>query len=120
MAAFPICSKTPYKDQNLQIQSAIRNNDKRFMYDCDNRPRDSLHKRGKLFTVCSLAESSNINKQLRSLESYFGKLQDNTKLRDSVTSNEVMKVHQRDGELRLKNGLESLDEYLDKLNNGKV
>lgn len=119
MAAFPICSKTPYKDQNLQIQSAIRYNDKRFMYDCDNRPRDSFHKRGKLFTVWCSAESSNINKQLRSLESYFEKLQDNTKLRDSVTSNEV-KVHQRDGELRSKNGLESLDEYLDKLNNGKV
>ena len=185
MAAFPICYKTPYKGQNLQPQSVIRQNDKRFMNDCvkmlssssipgqvcrscypsykvniihtksntreRNAPRCIAHGRGSLhktvteeiLRVCSpesrlsniqgchsnrenlskvlySAESSSIEKQLRSLHSYFGKLQDHTKLRTFESSNKVMQVHNRDGQTRSKNGLESLDEYLGKLNNGKV
>lgn len=175
MAAFPSCYKTPNKDQNLPTQSLTRQNDKRFMYDCDNMlrsmssipgqicrpsnrvnniftksstrdrnaprcmihcsPRDSSHKAAKKVstqgcysrrggnnsTVWCSADSSSIEKQLSSLDSYFAKLQDDAKLGTADTSNEAMAVvHQRDGQSGSKNGLESLDEYLGKLNNGKV
>lgn len=173
MAAFPICYKTPYNDQNLPTQSMTRHNEKRFMFDCDNmlrsfssipshicrschpsykvnniltksnakernapryivHGRDSLHKtvteviqgcyskRENLSTVWCSSESRSIEKQLRSLDSYFGKLQDNAKLCTFDSINKVMQEHHRDGQSRSIIGLESLNEYLGKLNNGKV
>jgi hypothetical protein len=70
--------------------------------------------------MCSL-ESSSVEKKLRTLDSYFGKLQHNTKLHDSDTSEKVIKVHQsNDDQDGSTDELESLDEYLGKLNNGKV
>ncbi|KAK7381104.1 hypothetical protein VNO78_33628 [Psophocarpus tetragonolobus] len=66
---------------------------------------------------CS-AESSSTEKQLRSLDSYFGKLQENTKLRTFDSSHKMIQVHHIDGQARPKSGLESLDEYLGKLNQG--
>ncbi|XP_057445349.1 RHOMBOID-like protein 9, chloroplastic isoform X2 [Lotus japonicus] len=162
MAAFPICYKTRYRDQNLSTQSVIRQSDKRFMLDSDNMlrsfpsniltksntqernaprcivlGRDSLHKtttkarsqdsnlsffqgchskKKKLSTVWCSGESSSIEKQLRSLDCYFGKLQDNAKLRTFDTSNKVMQLALH--RFRSRNELESLDEYLGKLNNG--
>lgn len=95
MAAFAICYRIPYKKT------------------CTVFGRDSLHKSATKLRVQCSSESSSVKKKLRSLDSYFGKLKHDTKLHDSDTSNEVMKVHQG-------NGLESLDEYLGKLNNGKV
>ncbi|CAK8533243.1 unnamed protein product [Lathyrus sativus] len=93
MAAFALCYRVPYKNTCIVLG------------------RDSLHKSAtKLRVQCSL-ESSSVKKKLRSLDSYFGKLQHDTKLHDSDTFNEVTKVHQG-------NGLEPLDEYLGKLNNG--
>ncbi|KAJ1412771.1 Rhomboid-like superfamily [Sesbania bispinosa] len=177
MAAFPICYKTRYKDQNVPFQSVIRQNEKRFMYDCDNMlrsfssiPGEIFHpsnkvnsiltksntqeryaprcivygrdllpktvakvcspdshlsfiqgyysKRKNLSTVWCSSESSSIEKHLRSLDSYFGKLKNNGKLGTFYKSNKVMQVHNRDDEFRSRIGLESLDEYLGKLNNG--
>lgn len=115
MAAFSICYRTPYKDQNLQTQSVIRQNGKRFMNDCDNMLKAAT----KLRVQC-LSEPKSIENQLRSLDSYFGKIQHDTKLHVSDTSNDVMKVYQRNDQYGSKHGLESLDEYLGKLNNGKV
>ncbi|XP_061364348.1 RHOMBOID-like protein 9, chloroplastic [Gastrolobium bilobum] len=175
MAAFPICYKTPHKDQNLPTQSVIRQNDKRFMYDSDNMLRSTsisgqicrschpsnkvsiiltksitkernthrcmVHGRGSLTKVCSpyshlsfirgcyskrenlstvwdSTESRPIEKQLSSLDSYFRKLQDNEKLNTLDSSNKVLQVHHRDSQSRIENELDSLDEYLGKLNNG--
>ncbi|XP_052111381.1 RHOMBOID-like protein 9, chloroplastic isoform X1 [Arachis duranensis] len=165
MAAFPIGYKTPYKDQNLLRQRAIKHNDKRFMNHhvnmlrsssipgqvsniytkCIAHGRGALHraateeilaaggsldchlsiiqrchsnsKRRNLFKVLFSAESGSIEKQLRSLDSYFGKLHEQTKLHTFDSLNKVAPVHNRDSETRPKNGLESLDEYLSKLNN---
>nr|XP_027187088.1 RHOMBOID-like protein 9, chloroplastic isoform X2 [Cicer arietinum] len=107
MAAFSICYRTPYKDQNLQTQSVIRQNGKRFMNDCDNMLKAAT----KLRVQC-LSEPKSIENQLRSLDSYFGKIQHDTKLHVSDTSNDVMKVYQRNDQYGSKHGLESLDEYL--------
>lgn len=95
MAAFAICYRVPYKNRCIVLG------------------RDSLHKSATKLRVQCSSESSSVKKKLRSLDSYFDKLQHDTKLHDSDKSNEVMKVHQG-------NGLESLDEYLGKLDNGNV
>ncbi|KAL2335289.1 hypothetical protein Fmac_016502 [Flemingia macrophylla] len=68
--------------------------------------------------VRSSAEPSSAEKQLRSLDSYFGKLQDNAKLRAFESSHKVKQMHQIEGQAKSKTGLESLDEYLSKLSNG--
>ncbi|XP_045818184.1 RHOMBOID-like protein 9, chloroplastic [Trifolium pratense] len=100
MAAFSICYRTPYKKTCIVLG------------------RDSLHKAATKFRVHCSSESSSVEKKLRSLDSYFGKLQHNTKLPDSNASNEVLKVHQRNDQDESTHELESLDEYLGKLNNG--
>ncbi|KAL2564339.1 hypothetical protein GLYMA_19G045800v4 [Glycine max] len=178
MAAFPMFYKTPYKDQNLPTQNVMRQNEKRFMYECDNMkrfisstpgqicrssqpwnkvnnvltksntkernvPRSILHgrcslhknvtklcgsdshlslikecysKTENLSRVWCSAGSSSTEKQLRSLDSYFGKLQDNAKLRTFDSSHKVIQLHHIDRQARSKTGLESLEEYLGKLN----
>ncbi|KAL5148822.1 RHOMBOID-like protein 9, chloroplastic [Glycine soja] len=180
MAAFPMFYKTPYKDQNLPTQNIMRQNEKRFMFECDNLHRSissipgqicrscqpwnkvnniltksnikeknvtrsilhdrcSLHKNvtklcgsdshlsliqgcysktENLSRVWCSASSSSTEKQLRSLDSYFGKLQDNAKLSTFDSSHKVIQVHHIDDHARSKTGLESLDEYLGKLNRG--
>ncbi|KAK2420271.1 RHOMBOID protein 9, chloroplastic [Trifolium repens] len=100
MAAFSICYRTPYKKTCIVLG------------------RDSLHKTATKFRVMCSSESSSIEKKLRTLDSYFGKLQHNTKLHDSDTSEKVIKVHQRNDQDGSTDELESLDEYLGKLNNG--
>ncbi|MED6212571.1 hypothetical protein PIB30_084715 [Stylosanthes scabra] len=141
MAAFPIGYKTPYKDQNLLRKRAIiRHNDQRlrFMHgyvsmlrsssihgqDCHLSIIQGCHsnsKRKSLFKALVSAESGSVEKHLRSLDSYFGKLHDQTKLHTFDSWNKVMPpVHNRDGETAPKNGLESLDEYLGKVNNAKL
>ena len=170
MAAFPICYKTRYKDQNLPIQN-VRQNNQRSIYRCvemlrsfpsipshigkscfsyivsDNltksntgrwiAPRCLVYGKGaslnktitEIQTNCSKrdgfstvwysSEHSTNGKQLRSLESYFGKLHGNAKLSPIDSSKKLMLMHHRDGQSRLKGALESLDVYLGKLNNGK-
>ncbi|KAK2366217.1 RHOMBOID protein 9, chloroplastic [Trifolium repens] len=100
MAAFSICYRTPYKKTCIVLG------------------RDSLHKTATKFRVMCSLESSSVEKKLRTLDSYFGKLQHNTKLHDSDTSEKVIKVHQRNDQDGSTDELESLDEYLGKLNNG--
>ncbi|KAK7266773.1 hypothetical protein RIF29_19428 [Crotalaria pallida] len=75
-------------------------------------------KRANLSTVWCSAESSSIKKQLRSLDSYFRKRQDNPKLCTFDSLNKEMQEDRRDGQSRPKTGLASLDEYLVKLNHG--
>lgn len=167
MAAFLMCYKTLYKDQNLPAQNVVKHNEKRLMYECDNMmrtsssipghvcrscqpwnkinnvltksntneknvprctflERGSLHKHvtklcgskiENLHRVRCSAESSSAEKQLRSLDSYFGKLQDNAKLRTFDSSHKLIQVHHIEGATS-KTALESLDEYLSKLNIG--
>lgn len=170
MAAFPICHKIVYKDQNLPIQSITRQNDKKPTYGFGGlilrrshssfavgdlltksntrervTPRCLGHagccfprvcgppgnirfiqgccysEKAKVLSVRCSSEFGTNEKQLRSLDSYFGKLQDDAKLLLSPlsSSDQVMQVCQRKGESVTKNGLKSLDAYLGKLNNGK-
>ncbi|XVF20562.1 hypothetical protein REPUB_Repub12eG0011300 [Reevesia pubescens] len=53
--------------------------------------------------------------QLRSLDSYFRKLQEDAMETSSVSSNKMMELIDRSGESSIKKGLESLDAYLSKL-----
>ncbi|CAL0299124.1 unnamed protein product [Lupinus luteus] len=123
----PIHSHPSYKASNILAKS---NTKERNALRCIVHGRDSLHKtvtkvipgcyskRENISLVQCSTESSSIKKQLRSLDSYFGKRQDNAKSCSFDLSNKVMQEHQIDGHSRPKNGLVSLDEYLGKLNNG--
>ncbi|OIV90157.1 hypothetical protein TanjilG_01611 [Lupinus angustifolius] len=116
-----------YKASNILAKS---NTKERNALRCIVHGKESLHKtvtkvipgcyskRENLSIVQCSTESSSIKKQLRSLDSYFGKRQDNAKSCSFDLSNKVMQAHQIDGQSRPKNGLESLDEYLGKVNNG--
>jgi len=172
MAAFPMFYKMPYKDKNLPAQNAMRQSEKRFLYECykmkrsifmcrsfqpwnkvnnaltksntreRNVPRCTLHdkvslhknvtrlcvsdnqrcysKKENFSRVWCSAGSSSTEKQLRSLDSYFGKLQDNEKLRTFDSSHKVTQVYQTECQTRSETAIESLDEYLGKINHGKV
>ncbi|KAF3443907.1 hypothetical protein FNV43_RR13597 [Rhamnella rubrinervis] len=61
------------------------------------------------------SESSTNEKQLRSLDSYFGKLQEGSNLHPSDSSNNTEELLSRSNQFRSKKGLETLDSYLDKL-----
>lgn len=65
-------------------------------------------------------DSSTSEKQLRSLGSYFGKLQDGTNSVSSNSSNKTEELLSRSSQSRLKKELETLEAYLDKLNKGKM
>ena len=56
--------------------------------------------------------------QLRSLDSYFGKLKEDAKKASSVSSNKTMDLLDRSGESSIKKELKSLDAYLSKLSEG--
>ncbi|KAG2714958.1 hypothetical protein I3760_03G053600 [Carya illinoinensis] len=70
----------------------------------------------KLYIVRYASESVNNEKQLRSLDSYFGKLQDDAKSSPSVTLDKTRQIHNGDGRVGSKTGLSSLNDYLGKLN----
>ncbi|XP_047150577.1 RHOMBOID-like protein 9, chloroplastic [Vigna umbellata] len=180
MAAFPMFYKMPCKDKNLPAQNAIRQSEKRIIYDCNNMkrsifsipgqmcrscqpwnkvnsaltksntaernvPRCTLHDKGSmhknvtrlwvsdnhlsllpgcyskkenLSRVWCSAGSSSTEKQLRSLDSYFGKLQDIAKLRTFDSSHKVIQEHRTECQTRSETAIESLDEYLGKINHG--
>ncbi|XP_028804452.1 RHOMBOID-like protein 9, chloroplastic isoform X1 [Neltuma alba] len=76
-------------------------------------------KRNKFSLVRCSAESGGNEKQLRSLDSYFGKLQDNpTLLSPSDSSDQVIRENNEKSQAISTNGLESLNAFLGKLNNG--
>lgn len=64
--------------------------------------------------------SSNNKKQLRLLDSYFGKLQEGSNLLPSDSSNKTEELLSRSNQFRSKKGLEALDAYLNKLDEGKI
>lgn len=66
------------------------------------------------------ADSSTNEKQLRSLDSYFGKLQHGKDLVPSNSSNKTEELLSRSSQSRSKKELETLDTYLVKLNKGKI
>lgn len=66
------------------------------------------------------SDSSTNKKQLRSLDSYFGKLCKGRNLLPSDSFSKTEEVPCRSNELRSKKELEILDAYLDKLNQGKI
>lgn len=72
--------------------------------------------------VWCASESRTINKQLRSLDSYFGKLRnkENHPYADSSNKMAETKLIDFSGQSKLKKGLGSLEEYLCKLNNGNI
>ncbi|XP_059451831.1 RHOMBOID-like protein 9, chloroplastic isoform X2 [Corylus avellana] len=64
----------------------------------------------------SPSDASNRTEQLSSLDTYFGKLQDDANLSPSNTSNKTRQLHGRHDEFRSKKWLNSLNTYLGKLN----
>lgn len=66
------------------------------------------------------SDSSTNEKQLRSLDCYFGKLREGRTLLPSDSSSKTEELPCRSNELRSKKELEILDAYLDKLNKGKI
>ncbi|XP_014512765.1 RHOMBOID-like protein 9, chloroplastic [Vigna radiata var. radiata] len=75
-------------------------------------------KKENLSRVWCSAGSSSTEKQLRSLDSYFGKLQDIAKLRTFDSSHKVIQEHRTECQTRSETAIESLDEYLGKINHG--
>ncbi|XP_062152947.1 RHOMBOID-like protein 9, chloroplastic [Alnus glutinosa] len=73
---------------------------------------------GKLQDAANLSPSDTSSKteQLRSLDSYFGKLQDDANLSPSDASNKTKQLYGRRDEFRSKKWLDSLNTYLGKLN----
>lgn len=149
MAVVPICYKLPCKDQTLSILKGFGKNEGYFMSciispevsgcfpstskDISRRRRrcallynttDCLIK-GKSrkwieFSKKELAmELSSTKKQLRSLESYFGKLRKNVCQPSSNSLNNRTELLGRSGQSKAEKELASLNDYLDKLNNGE-
>ncbi|KAI4346828.1 hypothetical protein L6164_007691 [Bauhinia variegata] len=73
---------------------------------------------GNFSKVCYTLESDSSENQLKSLHSYFGKLQDDAELSSFDSSNKAIQMSSKDNQSRLKNGLKSLDSYLAKLDEG--
>lgn len=155
MAVVPICYKMPYKDQsdmcsrwNISYpttdsltRTKTREGDapRRLLCYGGSLPRACLTERhlrssnsekqlrsldsyfGKLQDVANLSPSDTSNKteQLRSLDSYFGKLQDDANLSPSDISNKTKQLNGRRDEFRSKKWLDSLNTYLGKLNTGE-
>ncbi|KAJ7975718.1 Rhomboid-like protein [Quillaja saponaria] len=76
--------------------------------------RETIQREDKVYNAL-FATKSNEN-QLRSLDSYFGKLQNDLKLSQLNSSDKAKQVLNCTVHLRSKKGLESLDAYLGKLN----
>lgn len=71
-------------------------------------------------TVFYASDSSSNENQLRSLDSYFGKLEDDAKLSPSDTSHIPKQLLRRRGHFKSKKGLESLNAYVGKLSEGNI
>lgn len=79
---------------------------------------NDLH-REKFSMMCYASESSTNEMQLRSLDSYFEKLQDDAKLPPD-NSNNTKELHSRNSQFRSKKELDSLEIYLGKLRKGNI
>ncbi|GAV75649.1 Rhomboid domain-containing protein [Cephalotus follicularis] len=76
---------------------------------------ENSSQRGTLGTACYASESSTMEKQLRSLHSYFGKLQDDVDQPSSMSCQKMSDLADRSSQILTKERLESLNAYLDKL-----
>ena len=79
---------------------------------------NDLH-REKFSMMCYASESSTNEMQLRTLDSYFEKLQDDAKLPPD-NSNNTKELHSRNSQFRSKKELDSLEIYLGKLRKGNI
>lgn len=72
----------------------------------------------KMRMVCYASKSSNNERQLRLLESYFAKLENESYQTSADSSNKKSELNHQSGDINAKNTLGSLDSYLEKLNKG--
>lgn len=127
MAVIPICLKFPYHIQTLPVPSkASKQSNKglpchsfalqeEFGY---SSARFSLKQRTRTVTNASKQTNASTSEmQLRSLESYFAKLQNESDQSSSV-SPETSLVLDKGGRTKSQEGLKSLDDYLGKLTEG--
>ncbi|KAL5581973.1 hypothetical protein UlMin_014415 [Ulmus minor] len=142
MAVVQLFYKMPHRDQTQQLPNITRQSERGFI--CVSSVSDDMSKKwhscylntdlssktktrargfstmvevtGLHSTVCcaSKPSSKSNEKQLRSLGSYFGKLQDSSNLSNSDASNKTTETLSS-SESSLKKGLEILDAYLGKL-----
>lgn len=87
--------------------------------DAEYHPR-SISRDDSQKMIWYASDSSTNKKQLRSLDSYFGKLQEGSNLLPSDSSNKTEELLSSGNQFRSKKGLETLDAYLDKLDEGKI
>nr|AIY60709.1 rhomboid protein Lonja_RBL9 [Lonicera japonica] len=116
MAVVPVCYKMYYKDQmctvNLRKYVDVS---RRIIHD---RISVNGSKRDKLCTIWNALESGSNEKQLRSLDTYFGKLQHGSKQPSSNSlNNNRGELLDKTTQSKAEKGLGSLDNYLGKLKN---
>lgn len=84
----------------------------------------ALHKvsntKGENSCMVWYASTGTSEKQLRLLDSYFGKLQGNANQASSDSCKTKTELHDKSGQINAKEELEHLDSYLGKLNKGKI
>ncbi|XP_068304009.1 RHOMBOID-like protein 9, chloroplastic isoform X1 [Pyrus communis] len=118
MAVVPISYKMPYKDYAQSNHHVIGQRDSKFRCDYIPTSANTAREHKNLGMVWYAAPDSGANgEHLRSLDSYFGKLQNVTNLPlDNSNKTREQPLGKNSGQLRLKKGLESLDDFLGKLN----
>ncbi|KAB2610452.1 hypothetical protein D8674_018484 [Pyrus ussuriensis x Pyrus communis] len=118
MAVVSICYKMPYKGYAQSNHYVIGQRDSKFRCDYIPTSANTAREHKNLGMVWYAAPDSGTNgEHLRSLDSYFGKLQNVTNLPlDNSNMTREQPLSKNSGQLRLKKGLESLDDFLGKLN----
>lgn len=121
MALVPICYRIPYKGHTQPLHYVIRGPSS--SKGLESRLRCILGHNSQqedLGTV-RYASDSQTEKQLSSLDSYFGKLQNSTTVYpDNSHKKREAIISRKNDRLALKEELEYLDAYLGKLNKGNI
>lgn len=121
MALVPICYRIPYKGHTQPLHYVIRGPSS--SKGLESRLRCILGHNSQqedLGTV-RYASDSQTGKQLSSLDSYFGKLQNSTTVYpDNSHKKREAIISRKNDRLALKEELEYLDAYLGKLNKGNI
>ncbi|XP_031260989.1 RHOMBOID-like protein 9, chloroplastic isoform X2 [Pistacia vera] len=104
----------------LPLQNVAETPLPRRIYNMTSNVAGSLSKRTSptenMRMVCYASESSNNERQLRLLESYFAKLKNDANQTSADSSNKKTDLNHRSGNINAKNTLGCLDSYLEKLN----
>lgn len=127
MAVIPICLKFPYQIKTLPVPSKASKQSNRGLR-CHSfalqeefgyfSARFSLKQRTRTVTNASKeTKASTSEMQLRSLESYFAKLQNESDQSSSVSS-ETSLVLDKGDRTKSQEGLKSIDDYFSKLTEG--